>query len=600
MIDQRPLGMNRSFVAFLALLLITSTVAVGYAFWSKRHFDNISNLWGQYSSNPAEKALLLNKIKQEVGFNGLIHNYKNYLIRHTPQYQTAAEENYRNLTGYLDRFDQLPNQDTEVQSLSQIRATIQLYSQNLAVISHMIEAGDSISEIDQTVRIDDTPIIRAINDLQSSIEERQNAGYQTVSDELLAIDNAGTLVIGLSLFIMIATLAMFFWGLRVQQQLSRIYSDLDFNEKMYRNTFMANADALISLDGQGRIIDFNAAASKMFGYAVEEVLNQNVNILMHQSMRQVHDQYLANSSLHDMRVIENVRGLEAQRKNGELFPIELNVSAFNHLNRKIYVGTIRDISARVKAEKELINAKRHAEQALRSREMFFNNINHELRTPLNAIIGFSQVIASETFGPMANTKYKEYTEDIHNAGQHLLALINDILDIAKIEDGKFELYKKSTDLSAIITESVKILMENAHSHQVTLQYKPSKRPITLLCDPLRIKQVLLNLISNAIKFTPENGKVIVTINLDDEKATIKVADTGIGVAAGDIDKILRPFEQAQTERSTSHQGTGLGLPLAKNLVELHGGDFQFDSILDQGTTVTFTLPLHPETIGGGE
>jgi two-component system cell cycle sensor histidine kinase PleC len=234
-----------------------------------------------------------------------------------------------------------------------------------------------------------------------------------------------------------------------------------------------------------------------------------------------------------------------------------------------------------------------AEEANRSKSEFLANMSHELRTPLNAINGFSEIMAGEMFGPLGDARYSDYVKDILNSGQHLLSLINDILDMSKIEAGKLQLQPEGLEPEALIEQSIRIMRARAEEKQISLIVESEPLP-EIEADPRALKQVLLNLMSNAVKFTPEHGKVIVRGYMAADGVVLQVADTGIGIAKEDLPRLGRPFEQIESQHSKIHQGSGLGLALSKSLVEMHGGTLRIDSVLGKGTTVSFCLPLIAE------
>lgn len=230
-----------------------------------------------------------------------------------------------------------------------------------------------------------------------------------------------------------------------------------------------------------------------------------------------------------------------------------------------------------------------AEQANQSKSEFLANMSHELRTPLNAINGFSDIMKKEMFGPLGDARYKEYVNDILFSGQHLLSLINDILDMSKIEAGKMSLNTEHMVMSDMIAQVIRIVRGRAEENRLKLIYDGAETP-EIEADPRAVKQILLNLATNAIKFTPEGGVVTVAVEPKSAGLIVRVSDTGIGISQEDIQRLAKPFEQIDSQHSRQHEGTGLGLALSKSLVELHGGNFNISSVMGEGTTVTFTLP----------
>ena len=233
--------------------------------------------------------------------------------------------------------------------------------------------------------------------------------------------------------------------------------------------------------------------------------------------------------------------------------------------------------------------KTRAETANRSKSEFLANMSHELRTPLNAIIGFSEMMESSIFGPLGSPKYQEYATDIRASGQHLLELINDILDMSKIEAGRMTLESQPLDLAPVVTESLRLVSGRAEISAVQIHNSIESLP-PVEADKRAIKQVMLNLLSNAIKFTPSGGEIFIDAALADDLLTISVRDTGIGIPASALPKIGRAFEQVESQHSKKHKGTGLGLALSRALVEMHEGTLTIESTEGVGTTVSFTLP----------
>ncbi len=233
--------------------------------------------------------------------------------------------------------------------------------------------------------------------------------------------------------------------------------------------------------------------------------------------------------------------------------------------------------------------KTRAEEANRSKSEFLANMSHELRTPLNAIIGFSEVMVQQIFGAIGGAKYVEYARDIHRSGQYLLDVISDILDMSKIEAGRVQLEVRRHDLATIVEECLRIVSRRAQEGNVTVGQKVPA-DLAVEADKRALKQVLINLLANAIKFTPENGKVEITASCESGRLAIAIADTGIGIPARDLAKLGRPFEQVENQFTKTRSGSGLGLAISKSLVELHGGTLAIASAVSQGTTVTVLLP----------
>jgi signal transduction histidine kinase len=253
------------------------------------------------------------------------------------------------------------------------------------------------------------------------------------------------------------------------------------------------------------------------------------------------------------------------------------------------VFLVEQLRRREMLEAELVKAKEAAEVANRAKSAFLANMSHELRTPLNAILGFSEIIKSSHFGPVSE-RYPVYAGDIFTSGKYLLALINDILNLSKLEAGQMALDETELDVQAIIDASAKFVETQARKAGVYLTVNVAGELPWVWADERRLQQVLINLLSNAVKFTPRGGRICISAGVSDNGLAIAVSDTGIGMSPADIPKALAPFGQIESAVSRKHEGTGLGLPLAKQLAELHGGSFAIESAVGAGTTVTILLP----------
>ncbi len=240
--------------------------------------------------------------------------------------------------------------------------------------------------------------------------------------------------------------------------------------------------------------------------------------------------------------------------------------------------------------KDLYNAKIEAEAANNAKSDFLAAMSHELHTPLNAIMGFSEVISNQYFGPIGTDKYREYAADIMSSGQHLLSLVNDVLDLSKIESGQSTLIRSEVDAKLVFDDSLKIVKNAIDCSHIYFETRVSRHLPPLYADERAIKQVVLNLLFNAVKFTPGGGRVILSAVHRDGNHVIEVKDTGSGIASEDIDRVTEPFAQLQSNPHIAKMGTGLGLAIAKALIHAHGGELHISSVVGKGTAVQVMLP----------
>ncbi len=296
-----------------------------------------------------------------------------------------------------------------------------------------------------------------------------------------------------------------------------------------------------------------------------------------------------------------------QRETGEAYSLEFR---YNHpltdrliwVRQQAYVvtgadgrrfrdGYILDITAEKEQESRLIEATESAITANRAKTQFLANMSHELRTPLNAIIGFSELILDRSFGPVGIEKYEEYCQDIHASASHLLRLIEDILDVSKVESGRVELREGLFDIGSLINSTLRMIRDHAAGKELLLATELEEHLPQICADERRIRQILINLLSNAVKFTEAGGKVTVSVReREDGGVTITVSDTGIGIPEQDIPRAMQPFVQLHNGLSRQFEGSGIGLALSAKMAEVHGGRLELTSQVGFGTQVSLVLP----------
>jgi two-component system, cell cycle sensor histidine kinase PleC len=276
---------------------------------------------------------------------------------------------------------------------------------------------------------------------------------------------------------------------------------------------------------------------------------------------------------------------EAGRREAMLVDLQSSESALRDSQQRL----IQDIAGRYRAEAELIAAKQASDAANRAKTQFLANMSHELRTPLNAIIGFAEALETGIFGRMTG-KQTEYVGDIRRSGQHLLSLINDILDTTKVESGKYALHEEVVDIRDVVEQSLRSVASQVAEKSIDLAATAPADLPSLYADERALRQILLNLLSNAVKFTPANGRVTVMVDASERNLRIRVTDTGIGIPQGELMLVMEPFHQVDNSHTRRYAGTGLGLPLVKSLVEMQEGRFLLTSTVGRGTTATILFP----------
>jgi len=347
-------------------------------------------------------------------------------------------------------------------------------------------------------------------------------------------------------------------------------------------------DGIITIDERGSMISFNAAAERIFGFASGEVIGHNISMLMPEPHRSQHDGYLHNYlSTGVARVIGIGREAQGQHKDGSVFPIDLSVSQIARDGKRMFIGLVRDITARKHAEDLLVSAKEAAEHASLAKSQFLASMSHELRTPMNAVLGFAQLIEAEQ---ALTPESRENLEEIIKAGWHLLQLINEVLDLSNIEEGKAELAIEPVGVADLVDECLIALEPLAQERQIRIE-RGDFDQMTVRADRKHLKQALLNLLSNAVKYNRPAGHVRVhAAIIDTGMLRLLVSDTGPGIPADRLKELLQPFNRLGLEAG-SIAGTGIGLVLARRIVELMGGRIGVDSQHGTGSTFWIELPL---------
>jgi PAS domain S-box-containing protein len=368
---------------------------------------------------------------------------------------------------------------------------------------------------------------------------------------------------------------------------------------MARDLLDAAPDAMVVVDADGIIVLVNSQVERLFGYAREELLGRPVEELIPQRFRAAHPGHRAHYGVGPRnRPMGNGLTLHARRKDGSEFPVEISLSPVESDRGTLVTAAVRDVTAQKALEAQLRRNLR-AQEASRLKSEFLANMSHELRTPLNAIIGFAELMHDARVGPVS-PDHKEYLGDILSSSRHLLQLINDVLDLAKVEAGKIDLHPEPVDLVAAALEARDVFRAVGEPKQIAIDVMTETGLSSVVADPAKLKQVLYNYLSNALKFTPAGGRVSIRFLADGDAAfRLEVEDTGIGIKADDLKTLFVEFQQLDASASKRYAGTGLGLALTKRIVEAQGGQVGATSVPGHGSIFFAVLPRDPVAVTRG-
>ncbi|MFL5035701.1 MAG: sensor histidine kinase, partial [Microvirga sp.] len=349
------------------------------------------------------------------------------------------------------------------------------------------------------------------------------------------------------------------------------------------------AEGIVMFDGEGNINSCNRSAEALFGYDSADLAQRNLaELFAPESQHAVFD-YLASIKRAGVEsLLDHGREALGRVRQGGFVPLSITMGR-TRAGGPNFFAVFRDLSQARKSESELREARRLADRAATAKADMLARISHEVRTPLNAIIGFAEVMLEERFGPIGNERYKDYLRDIHASGGHVISLVNDLLDLAKVEAGRLELAFTSVNLNELVANGVTLMQPQAARERIVMRSSLAQKLPAVVADERSVTQIILNVVANAIRYTEAGGQVIVSTAVTERgEVVIRVRDTGLGMTPEEVEAAMQPFRQLATSRRGG--GTGLGLPLTKALVEANRGALKITSARDEGTLVEVLFP----------
>ncbi len=578
-------------VAALALLSIAALLSFGGE--AIRRFQTAEAHWNEYNRNSQAIARSTSNLLESVGYGGFIHNFKNYVLRRDPGYLSALKANINSYNNEMARLEQLLPTKEEQAALATIRAT---FGEYIANIDKAVAMGNDVTPtaLDKTVKVDDAPAKAAFQLLlekNKARSEEQEQQAQAAYDDTISFLRYGAAV-GL---LIIASAAAIVYLIERITSISRAVATA---YQQINSLIDQSPDPMLYVNREGAIIRANRAAVEFFGYdrpALEQML---VEDLLPERFRNTHADkrksfFGKSQGIRPMGTGKDFHALT--RDHGER-TVDININLVEDDGDQIAIVGMRDVTESRKMQSILMKAKEEAEAGSKAKSEFLATMSHELRSPLNVILGYSELMR---MGDL-DDKNREYATNVTNAGEHLLALIGDIMDYSKIEAGTLELEKIPFDLIGSIRDvanAQRLTAEGRGNHLEVIL--PETFSQWVVGDPTRIRQIIVNYISNALKFT-ENGVVSVKLDILDEtedwaSCRLSVRDTGIGVPEDKIDYIFERFSQADSSTSRRFGGTGLGLAICRNLALAMGGQVGVQSDVGVGSEFWFeiTLPVAP-------
>jgi PAS domain S-box-containing protein len=569
------------------------------------------------------KSQAVASLRKAMGYGGMIHNFKNMVLRHDHRTRDRTLQDIAAALSAINLYSERSLSDVERKALRNISGVVNAYKKALISIDTHDDQGRSAAAIDRVVKIDDTPALKGFDDLTREISHQNNIEAEKVNAALalvVSVIEAADLILLVIISLLIFTVL---WLIRtmitrpiahmtgVMTRLAAGDLELQVSGKkqtneigemaraveIFRNTAIDRkrgvqslrdreqrmsailnnvVDGIVTIDQKGIIETFNPAAEKIFGYKSYELIGKNVKNLMPEPYHSEHDGYLQNyQDTGKAKIIGIGQEVIGRRKDGSTFPMELSVSEMNVSGIQMFTGVARDITERRKVDQ--------------AKAEFVSTVSHELRTPLTSIKGSLGLIRSGALGELPD-KLHSMLDIAYNNSERLVLLINDILDMEKIEAGKMTFNMQPIDIAALLDDAIEANKGYGVEHGATFVFTEGDKDITVLGDKDRLMQALTNLMSNAAKFSPDGDHVELSLSGDRDFIRLAVKDKGPGIPEEFRDSIFEKFSQADSSDTRKKGGTGLGLSITKAIVEKHGGTIDFKTVTGEGCTFYIDLP----------
>lgn len=630
-------------ISFGLLLAVGTTVLLSSV--SFRNAQNVEEIWTQFDNHSAKKVLLLGEIRGLLGYDGMIHHFKNYILRQERWRVIAVYQKMLQLSIAMTAYESLSLDPQEQKAFNVLNDTVDNYMQKIAIAEAMSDAHKSSLEIDSVVQVDDTSAIMALAILEGRLAKhhrQKTLQVQGSVQRIISFSKASGLIL-VVLLLSLASLIIWFTHWRIMRPLNGLVeafgtidptdpggnrlptegsirtTELDMlaqsgnsfidavhehsvlrqnaqdnlrdREENLRAVVENAVDPIITINDQGLILSFNTAAIIVFGYEVHEVLDQNISILMPEPDKSAHDTYIRNYLVTGaVKVLGRGREVIGRRKDGSEFPLRIGISEIVTPRGVSFTAIVRDLTQEKENEHKMVLAKEEAENANMAKSQFLASMSHELRTPMNAILGFSELMKTNPNDPPSKSQ-DEYLHLVMNSGHQLMGLIDQVLDLSQIETGEIVVHMTEVSVFPIVAECLLNFSTKAEALDVKLENKClTGEGYIVYSDPVRLRQILLNFISNAIKYNKPKGQVSVVCSVKADHITrISVQDTGQGIAPAAQDHIFMPFNRLGREAGQI-DGTGIGLTITEKLANAIGATVNFQSKEGQGSVFWVDIP----------